>query len=148
MCEFILFSTVLLIKLLNLINMVLFQLGVALISFVSAWQTVLNRTGTPLFEFNTYIISVLVIFFLQKKYKLPTADKIESLTSNSSLSITNFETLKRQFFDFYGNEYQMQNHIISAYINRWQTRRIDSTQKKFSQAQQMYVSEKKSFIRL
>lgn len=44
-----------------------------------------------------------------------------------------------QFFAFYGNSYQMWNHVISAHIGRWQERRIQPEQKHFPPTQQRFV---------
>lgn len=113
-------------------------LGRFLISYISAWQTVLNRQGSPEFEFNTYIISVLVIFFLQVNYKIPTLDNIANFVSNANTNVPNFKTCPRQFFDFYGNRYQMHNHVISAHIGQWQEMRCHPEQTRFSEAKQRY----------
>lgn len=96
--------------------------GRFLIMYVKTWQTVLKRLGNAHFEFNTYIISVLVIFFLQLELgeeNFPTVDKLITNNARINSNITNFRPVLRLFFEFYGNRYQMCEHIISINIGRW-----------------------------
>lgn len=103
------------------------------------WQFVLNQKGIACLEFNTYIISVLVIFFLQVDHGFPTVDQILGQDSSIDSKASYFKPILGQFFAFYGHRYQMQNHVISAHIGRWQERQMQSEQKNFSTAQQRFV---------
>lgn len=69
-------------------------------------------------------------------HNLPTVDNIMNFTSNSNSKFTNFKALPRQFFEFYGNRYQMWNHVISAHIGQWQERRVQASQTYFPGAKQ------------
>lgn len=82
------------------------------------WQITLNRVGIAQFEFNTYVISVLVIFFLQVNHKFPTIDQSLSVRS----MIADFKPVLRQFFSFYGNQYEMWHHVINVHVGKWQKR--------------------------
>lgn len=124
---------------LNLSWQIVFFLGHFLITYIRAWQNVLNELGIAKFKFNTYIISVLVIFFLQMNYSLPKIDDFSKTTSSVSSKIKSFKTIPREFFAFYGNNYQMWNHVISAHVGRWQERRIQSEQKHFTETQKRFV---------
>lgn len=77
----------------------------------------MNRLEISHFEFNTYIISVLVIFFLQMNHNFPT---IKETSINVCSTISNFKNALKEFFYFYGNHYQIRNHVISTQIGRWQ----------------------------
>lgn len=112
-------------------------LGNRLIRFIRMWQGFLNQMNIARFEFNTYTISILVIFFLQTNHKFPT---IEQTSVEVRSSISNFKLILKEFFDFYGNRYQIWNHVISTQIGRWQEQRIQPEQKSFKPAQQQFVS--------
>lgn len=89
-----------------------------MIAVIKAIQKVTNA-----FQFNTYIISVLVIFFLQKNYEFPVIGKLDA-----NMKMQNefqLEKLVLEFFNFYANQYQMKNQIISAHFGRWQRRDLD-----------------------
>ncbi|XP_031626107.1 uncharacterized protein LOC116342573 isoform X2 [Contarinia nasturtii] len=109
-----------------------------LITYIRTWQNMLNKSGLAKFEFNTYIISILVIFFLQMNHKLPRVGDMQSTDNSASKTsnIVSFRDIPQNFFSFYGNSYQMWNHVISAHIGRWQERRIQPEQKNFSEVQQ------------
>ncbi|XP_055323571.1 uncharacterized protein LOC129578676 isoform X2 [Sitodiplosis mosellana] len=107
-----------------------------LITYIRAWQNVLNELGIAKFKFNTYIISVFALFFLQMNHKLPKVCDFFKSGPSSSSSITSFKMIPKEFFALYGNSYQMWNHVISAHIGRWQERRIQSEQKHFTEIQQ------------
>ncbi|XP_055326064.1 uncharacterized protein LOC129579895 isoform X2 [Sitodiplosis mosellana] len=116
-----------------------------LIECILAWRNALNSilapTGTIAFQFNTYLISVLVIFFMQVNYEVPTTQEMVSIRSNaeamkkahSSLDkdLAMFDKILADFFWFYGQRYQIWNHVISLSIGRWQERRIQDQQKHF-----------------
>lgn len=119
--------------------------GKPLIGYVVAWQNVLNDVATKniggrAFHFNTYIISVLVIFYLQMKHKLPVVKDLAS-TINNKISFGSADDLGqfvRDFFHFYGKSFERNTHIISANVGRWQ--QMDSpTQTKFTPEQKRFV---------
>lgn len=66
--------------------------------------------------FNTYIISILVIFFLQVKHHFPTAGECLAITSTDS----DYKPILQQFFQFYFKNYQRKYHVISVHIGQWQ----------------------------
>lgn len=121
-------------------------LGRQLIGYIRAWQNVINnlakQNGSSAFTFNTYIISVLVIFFLQMNYDLPTINDITILMGNGqSESIPNpksfedkkhFNRILSDFFHFYGSRYEINNHLISVCVGRWQEQRLTGQQKHFT----------------
>lgn len=124
--------------------------GRQMIGYVRAWQNVLNavaaKNGNKAFQFNTYTISVLVIFFLQMNYKLPTAADAAILASSIKGPGTvsyddkkNFGNMLLDFFHFYGSRYEINNHLISARIGRWQEQRLTGQQKHFTPEQKRFV---------
>lgn len=95
--------------------------------------------GIARIELNTYIISVLVIFFLQMNYGYPTVDQLMHQNFTICSKIFNMKTVLRNFFGFYGNQYDILNHIISANIGQWQDRRSLSEQNSCTLAQTRFV---------
>lgn len=105
--------------------------GHHLIAFIRAWRDTLieaaTQNGAPTFRFNTYIISVLVIFFYQIDQKFP---KVANVPSNGTKTIDNvppvnvnkFKAAVGQFFQFYGKIYGMDHKIISINIGRLEDR--------------------------
>lgn len=97
--------------------------GKSLIGYVRAWQNVLNdvaaKHGLVAFHFNTYIISVLVIFYLQLKHKLP---KIKELSSNKAQLPGGLKLgqLIEGFFSFYGKTFESGAHLISVNVGKWE----------------------------
>lgn len=95
------------------------------------------------FPFNTYIISVLVIFFLQVKHNAPIVDDVWSLPT---LEKDNFSNLRvssefvRDFFSFYGNSPYLWTHIVSVHTGRWIERRPKLENPSPSPAEQRLVS--------
>lgn len=87
---------------------------------------------TKEFEFNTYIISVLVIFFLQMNHGLPT-----TINLGDNYTKTN-KDLIYEFFLFYARKFQHKSHIISARFGRWQQRKWNPRHKIFDGEQQKY----------
>lgn len=67
-------------------------------------------------------------------YDFPT---IEETVVRSTVS--NFKSALKGFFNFYGNQYDIPNHVISTQIGRWQQRRIQPEEKIFEPAQQQFV---------
>lgn len=127
-----------------------FFAGYHLIAYVRYWQNSLNKTlaqkGLRAFEFNTYIISVLVIFFLQLNQKFPKLSDIPPSRSKSIDHVPQFhmdkEKLKQtlgQFFQFYGEKFQMKRLIISVNIGRWQERILQSEQTNFTTEQKRFI---------
>ncbi|XP_031625839.1 uncharacterized protein LOC116342388 [Contarinia nasturtii] len=119
-----------------------------LIAYVRAWQNVVNRLaiqhGEAVFQFNTYIIAVLVIFFMQVHYDLPTVSEISTLAASGKITSTPKSILEEQkifgkilfeFFHFYGARYEVNNHLVSARIGRWQEQRLTQQQKYFTPEQ-------------
>lgn len=109
------------------------QTGYYLICYIRVWQDALNEVAAEnellvhATQFNTYIISVLVIFFLQVNHELPILRDIPASQSNYIHHVQQVDEakLKRmvcQFFKFYGEQYQMDIHVISLNIGQWQER--------------------------
>lgn len=109
-----------------------------MIAFIRHWQKSINemlvQNGLRAFEFNTYIISVLVIYFFQLNLNFP---KLSSVPPSQSKSIHRIpchvekEKLRQtigQFFKFYGDKFQMKRQIISVNIGRWQERFLQTQQ--------------------
>lgn len=110
-------------------------------SWRNALNIILAQTETNAFQFNTYVITVLVIFFMQANYDIPIVQEIATIRSNSDAMKTaeasltkdsaSFDKILAEFFWFYGQRYQIWNHVISLNIGRWQERRIQDQQKWF-----------------
>lgn len=92
------------------------------------------------FHFNTYLISVLVIFFFQVNYGAPVIEHIWTNPTEMISETTNhpFMQYVQEFFSFYGNTYQIENHVISTHIGRLQQRKLQPVQG-LSLAQQRFV---------
>lgn len=76
--------------------------------------------------FNTYIVAILVIFFLQVKHRYPAAGQCLVVTSTES----DYKPILHQFFHFYSKNYQPCCHVLSANIGQFQelvTQRIQKT---------------------
>lgn len=130
------------------------HLGRNLIEYVLAWQHAINgilaQNESSVFQLNTYIISVLVIFFMQVNYDVPVISEMATVRSNSDAmkkagalakkDLANIDKLLADFFWFYGQRYQIWNHVISLNIGRWQERRIQDQQKHYMPNQKRYVS--------
>lgn len=104
----------------------------------------LVQNGLRAFEFNTYIISVLVIFFLQLNQNFP---KLSDVPASNSKFIHHVpcrvekEKIKQtiaSFFKFYGEKFQMKRQIISVNIGRWQERILQSQQTNFTLEQKRF----------
>lgn len=108
--------------------------GNYLITFIRTWQIILNRSEVAHFEMNTYIISALVIFFLQMEHNFPTIGETAIRST-----VSNFKNALKGFFNFYGNHYEIQNHVISTQIGQWQQRHVQPGQKFVDPAQQQCV---------
>lgn len=85
------------------------------------------------FQFNTYIISVLVIFYLQLNQNFPKLAKVPAsqATSIDTVPPVDGHVLKqsiRQFFEFYGNFYDINEQLISVHVGQWEKRKWDKSQ--------------------
>lgn len=90
------------------------------------------------FQFNTYIIAVLVIFYLQMNHGIPVTEIIWTLP-NATEHTEDFKVIPRKFFDFYGHAYQLYSHVISAQIGQWQLLKGNGKQQTLSSAEQRLV---------
>lgn len=128
-----------------------------MIAYVRAWQIAINEVAVQngfrsAFRFNTYIISVLVIFFLQLNYDFP---KLKDLPSSQSIFIDHLPQLQidkaelkraaKRFFEFYGRVYE-KCKLISLDIGRWQNRKLDKQQATFTPERQKFVELKRFCI--
>lgn len=122
----------------------IFVTGYHLIACIRSWQNVLNDVaaehGKVAFQFNTYIISVLVIFYLQMNHNFPqTKDVPPSKAKHINVvPIIKMDLLKQGvggFFKFYADRYEISNHLISVNIGRWQERRLQPHQSNFTSEQ-------------
>lgn len=114
--------------------------GGFLISYISAWQSVLNRLIGPMFDFNTYIISVLAIFFLQVNYKLPSNANFSNLVASTTSNVADLSVIPRQFFEFYGSVYNISSHVISTNVGRLLPKNVSKKSDDFSVVEKLYVS--------
>lgn len=101
---------------------------------MKSWQEALNRVAIlkemHAFQFNTYIISVLVIFYLQLKQNFPKLANVQVFQETTIDHIPSVakDLLKRsirEFFEFYGNFYKMKDHLISVRIGQWEDYRLE-----------------------
>lgn len=137
-----------------------------MITYIRAWQNIINRNafqkyGSIAFEFNTYIISALVIFYLQLHQKLKTIDDIQTIVTTAQVhdvarsdlpnDMARFLDYLYEFFYMYGERYQNWNHVMSCHIGRWQERRIQPEQRVFTPNQKRCVvqngNNKKSLLK-
>lgn len=111
-----------------------------MIAYVKSWQEALNGVAVLndmcAFQFNTYIISVLVIFYLQLNQNFPKLANISATqcTSMDQWPAVDKEHLKksiRHFFEFYGDFYEVKNRLISVHIGEWENRLLDKTQQAY-----------------
>lgn len=128
--------------------------GHHLIAYIHSWQAALNEAAAPkgsfLFRFNTYIISVLAVFFLQVRQKFP---KLADVPSSQAKFIDHVPHIDRvhlkqtigQFFEFYGNHYEIENHIISVNIGEWQNRHEISQHFTLTPEQKRFISFQSHF---
>lgn len=122
--------------------------GYHLIAYVRAWQIAVNETAaqngcTYAFRMNTYIISVLVVFFLQVKHNFP---KLSDVPQSQAKFIDfvpkvdeddrkKLKKAAKQFFEFYGRVYE-KCKLISLDMGRWQNRRLDKKQSELTPERQ------------
>lgn len=102
-----------------------------MIAFVYGWQQALIQAAaenqTPAFRFNTYIISVLVIFFYQISKKFPKVANVPDIEAKSiddvpPVNADKFKRAVRQFFQFYGTINAMNHKIVSINTARLEDR--------------------------
>lgn len=114
--------------------------GYHLIAYVRGWQITVNemavQDGHQLgFRFNTYVISVLVVFFLQMKHNFPPLTNVPQFQSKfidfvpeiGTADRKKFKDAAKQFFEFYGRVYE-KCKIICLDMGRWQNRQLDKKQ--------------------
>lgn len=116
-----------------------------LAAYIKALLIVINDitslNGLPPLQLNTYIISVLVIFYLQLKHKMPTINALTAMLSDQ-ISFTSRENLNefiKEFFNFYGHTYQITVHLICLNVGRWQDKQPQKHQKHFSPQQKRCI---------
>lgn len=91
------------------------------------------------FHFNTYMISILVIFFFQVNYNVPVVDHIWSIPpKNASDHDVDLIKLIQEFFSFYGNDYKIYNQVVSTHVGQW-LERFMPVGHMLSTTQQRYV---------
>lgn len=100
-----------------------------MIAYVRSWQNIVNRfateNGTTGFQFNTYIISVLVIFFFQIKYYIPKVrdlreSKLKSLDDVPNMDKQRLKRVVMEFFEFYANICDFNTQIMSVKYGQWE----------------------------
>lgn len=119
-----------------------------MITYLKSLQEALNRAGIlkemHAFEFNTYIISVLVVFYLQLNQNFPKLASVlaAQVTSIDKVPPADGHLLKqsiRQLFEFYGNSYKIEDHVISLHIGKWDNRTFDPNQQEITLEQKRFV---------
>lgn len=85
---------------------------------------------------------------MQVQYDMPTAGDISILIASGKVipnakSILeeqkDFGRILYEFFHFYGIRYEINNHLISARIGRWQEQKLTQQQKFFTPEQKRFV---------
>lgn len=121
-----------------------------MIAYVRAWQNALNDMAIQkgflfAFRFNTYIIAVLVIFYLQLNHEFPKLADVPPSAMKSidhgSIPKVKKEELKQavcKFFEFYGRKYE-KIKLISLDVGRWQNAELNRQQSVFTPEQKMFV---------
>lgn len=122
-------------------------IGYHLIAYIRAWQNALNATAVQngflfAFRFNSYIISVLVIFYLQLDYNFPKladvpSSQLKSLDHVPPVDGAAFKQAVCKFFEFYGRKYE-KCKLISLTIGRWQNVQANR--------QVIFTTEQKLFV--
>lgn len=120
-----------------------------MIAYLKSWQEALNRAAIlkemQAFQFNSYIISVLVIFYLQLNQNFPklTNVPVSQASSIDKVPPVDINLLKQsihQFFEFYGNSYDIKDHVISVHVGQWENRAFEKDQ------QHEYTPEQRRFV--
>lgn len=102
---------------------------------------IVQKTHEALFDFNTYIISLLVMFFFQVNYNLPNIFNFQNSSHKKRFKDVNIKAIAREFFSFYGHIYNMRTQVISVQTGRWKQRQLNPYQKhqtQLSSAEQRY----------
>lgn len=114
-----------------------------MIAYLKGLCTVLDDIAAnnrlPVMKFNSYMISVLVIFYLQMNHNFP---KINQLSNSSKVTLSakfSLHELVRDFFRFYGKKYELKNHLISLNVGRWQEKQLQKSQTIFSPEQKRFI---------
>lgn len=95
-----------------------------MIFFIRAWQNVLKNISQDVFRFNTYTISVLVIFFLQTKNILPKPhelkDALEKMqqAAEQEQSETSAWNMLIDFFEFYATQFELHKNVVDVRTGR------------------------------
>lgn len=122
--------------------MIFFPTGKRLIAYVRAWQNVLNeksvKSGSVAFKMNSYVIAVLVIFYLQLSCEVPTVTDLSLAIANESTFSPkkSFDEYVKEFFKLYGQKFELNVHLISVHVGKWQ-QKDHRNQKPFSSPQKM-----------
>lgn len=108
--------------------------GYHLIAYVRSWLNAVNEvaiaSGLPsVCSFNTYIVSVLVIFYLQLNQLFPILSNVPASNAKCMDRVppVDKEYFKRsvqEFFEFYGRKYELKNQLISVNVGLWQNPRL------------------------
>lgn len=106
-------------------------IGLHITAVVKAVQLITNE-----FEFNSYIIYVLVIFFLQMNYDLPQTTNLAAKYTKTNKELG---SMIYEFFHFYAKKYQNKSHIISARFGRWQQRKLNPAHRVFDDEMKKYL---------
>lgn len=93
---------------------------------------------------------------MQVSYGVPTIQELASIRPNAQAAqkasalhqkdLDNLDKILVDFFWFYGNRYQIWNHVVSVNIGRWQERRIQDQQKLFLPNQQRFAQRLSFFL--
>lgn len=101
-----------------------------MISYIRAWQNVFNQmSNEQLLHFNTYIISILVIFYLQMSKSLPALKDLPKAVAEAKANesvkcgMADFRRTLHGFFSFYGGNYKISQHVVHVQSGQWQTQR-------------------------
>lgn len=71
---------------------------------------------------NTYIISMLVIFYLQMNHGLPIVTELASTIAAKTkfVSENKLDEFVKEFYEFYGRKFEPKTHLISINVGKWQ----------------------------
>lgn len=99
-----------------------------------------SNSGLVAFNMNSYIIAVLVIFYLQLNHKLPTVTELPKVIANGVKFSPKrcFGEFVKEFFEFYGKTFESESHLISVNIGKWQQKELGE--------QKHFISEQKRFV--
>lgn len=84
---------------------------------------------------------------MQVHYDLPTVSEVSTLAASGTVTSKSvleeqqvFGNVLFEFFHFYGGRYEVNNHLVSARIGRWQEQRLTQQQKYFTPEQKRLCS--------